>query len=385
MTFWFDSCCDIVTCIRINPAGSSMSRSIFHRAAVGAAAVAVVAMSAAPALAAGQAASGWRLVFSKQYPVPKNFSPYSDLTAGVALGTNDAWALGGTSIADGPAGRPVALHWRSGSWHQVALPSRLRGVLGAVSAPASNDVWAVSQLNGYVLRWNGKRWSTAKSWPENTALAEELTGVTAFSPSNVWVFGGAGAWPGLGTWHLHGRTWTKLKGISIDMASAISPSNMWAIADNPKAAPWQDLEHYNGTSWSAVSKRGLASDFQLTGILALSAKRIWVAGFAPGGSQIRPELARWDGHGWQKVAAGLVAGSTPDNLTADGHGGLWLNDASATLWAVHISAAGKVTRIALPSHVGQTIPIPGTGALWTVGASSRHDGSAAAIWLHGRL
>jgi hypothetical protein len=359
-----------------------MSGSIFRRAASAAATVAVVALAATPALAAATAPAPWRLVFSKQYPVARNLGDYSDLVTGVALGTDDAWALGGTSVTDGPAGRPVALRWHDGGWRPTALPAKLGGSIAAVSAPAPGDVWAVSQFNGYVVHWNGTRWSIAKSWPEKS-LAQEFTGVTAFSPADVWVFGGAGGWPGLGTWHLHDRTWTKLKGISIDLASALSPVNMWAIADGP-VHPWQSVEHYDGARWSAVSQRGLGASFQLSGILALSPTSIWVAGFRPGTSQVTPELARWDGHGWRKVAAALPAHATLDNLTADGHGGIWLSAANVQgLWAVHVSAAGRVTRIALPTQVGRVIPVPGSGSLWAIGSKPARTGTAAAVWLHG--
>jgi hypothetical protein len=151
------------------------------------------------------------------------------------------------------------------------------------------------------------------------------------------VFGGAGGWPGLGTWHLHGRTWTKLKGISIDTASAVSPADTWAIADGPDH-PWQSLEHYNGTRWSAVTRRGLGSNFQLTGIVAVSAKAIWLSGYVPGRSQVTGELARWDGHGWRLVPVTIAHVVTLIDPTADGHGGFWLDAYTATSgWAVHIA------------------------------------------------
>jgi hypothetical protein len=360
-----------------------MPKSMFRRAAVGAAAVAVVAVSAAPALAAGQASSGWRLVFSKQYPTKAPAEPFSDFTTGVALAPNDAWALGGTSVSDSQVGHPVALRWHNGAWRPTTLPAKLGGTLGAVSAPAANDVWAVSQFNGYVVHWNGKSWSIAKSWPESKILAEELTGVTAFSRTNVWVFGGAGGWPGLGTYHLQGRTWTKLKGISIDTASALSPTSMWAIADGPDH-PWQSIKHYNGTKWSTITERGLASNFQMSGIIALSAKSIWVAGFPNGVPTTRPELARWDGHGWKKVTVALPATGTPNGLSADGHGGFWMSVYSQTsAWAVHISASGKVTEVRQLARNGRVVPIPGSSSLWAVGSTTKHTGTAAAIWLRG--
>jgi len=358
-----------------------MPKSVVRRAAVSVTAVGVIAIAATPALAAGQTASGWQLVFSKQYPV-KGSGPYSAFTAAAAVGPNDAWAVGGTSAAGSSGGRPIALRWDNGAWHQTWLPARLGGILGAVSAPAANDVWAVSQLSQYVVHWNGKRWSIAKSWPESGLLDHQLTGVAAFSATNVWVFGGNGADPGMGTWHLRGRTWTKVKGVSIDTASAVGPANIWAIADGPDA-PGQLIEHYNGTKWSPVTHRGLAG-FGYNAILAVSARSVWLGGtVTTKTSQQVPELARWDGHGWRQVALKLPVGTYPDSMTADGHGGFWLNAYGRKYqWAVHVSANGKTSRIGLPTAPARAIPIPGSSSLWAVGAIERRTGWDASIWLH---
>ena len=115
----------------------------------------------------------------------------------------------------------------------------------------------------------------AKTWPEQQ-LARELTGVTAFSPTNVWVFGGPGANPGLGTWHLRGTTWHKVTGLAggISTASAISRADMWAIGAD-STAPDDILLHYNGTTWQQVTSTALTG-LQFSDILALSDTNIWV-------------------------------------------------------------------------------------------------------------
>ena len=52
----------------------------------------------------------------------------------------------------------------------------------------------------------------------------ELTGVVALGPSNVWVFGGSGFGPGLGTWHFNGRSWSQWHGNAVGLqgGSALS-------------------------------------------------------------------------------------------------------------------------------------------------------------------
>lgn len=103
-------------------------------------------------------------------------------------GTHDAWAFGGTNSGGGslPVGRPVAEHRASGKWRSSQLPSGLKGYISEVSAPSASDIWAITFLGGYILHWNGAHWSLSK----HLTGAGELTGVTAFSAKNVWVFGG---------------------------------------------------------------------------------------------------------------------------------------------------------------------------------------------------
>jgi len=60
-----------------------------------------------------------------------------------------------------------------------------------------------------VLHWNGVRWTVPLRLKQSGYHAD-FTGVTALSPSNVWVFGGEQNGltdlVGFGTWHFNGRT-----------------------------------------------------------------------------------------------------------------------------------------------------------------------------------
>jgi hypothetical protein len=156
------------------------------------AASALLLCSAQPAGASP--APGWRLAYRHLYS-PGNSSYY-----GIAAVKGAAWAVGGADVTGPLDGVPVAAHWRNGQWVAMSMPPHLSDALWAVSADSATDAWAVSNLGGYVLHWHNGRWSLAHRWPES-GLARELTGVTAFSPTNVWVFGGSGGNPGLGTWH----------------------------------------------------------------------------------------------------------------------------------------------------------------------------------------
>src|SRR5215472_14103243 len=198
-----------------------------HRAAAAlGATLTATAVSLAVAVPAEAATPGWRVVFSKHYGAATNFSGY--LTA-VAPSKLSLWAFGGNDISGGSPEIPVAEHWNGTAWSSSALPaavtSSAQSSIEASSASSPTDIWTVTQFGGFVLHWNGA-WSVATQIPGSG----QLTGVTAISSTNVWVFGSGGFTGGLGTWHYNGSTWTQQTGnaAGIASASALSASNIWA-------------------------------------------------------------------------------------------------------------------------------------------------------------
>ena len=351
------------------------------RLGIGLAAAALTAAAWLPGAAA--ASTGWQVAFQAHTGTS---TIYNGLTSVAASGTASAWAVGGTDLSGSTPGAPIAEQWNGTSWQAATLPGGLTGTLGAVSTPASNDVWAVSQLTGYALHWNGTSWSVAKTWPEHQ-LATEITGVTAFSPADVWVFGGPGAFPGIGTWHLRGSTWHKITGLAkgISFASAISRSDMWAIgADN--VAPEDILLHYNGSTWQQLSSPVLTG-LQFESILALSDTNVWVTA-APGGGP-KQQLLHFDGTNWTSVA--VPSGVQLRQIAPDGSGGLWFSAARSSSQAPvaeHRTATGTWSSHPLSTVAGQAFGIaliPRTTSLWASGylQSSGGTGSDAVIWGHG--
>ena len=359
---------------------------IYHpfaaRIAAGLAATSMALVSGLPGAAA--ASTGWPVVFQAHYGTP---ALANGLFSVATSGKTSAWAVGGTDLSGSTPGAPLAEQWNGTSWQVATLPSGLTGTLGTVSTPAQNDAWAVSQLGGYVLRWNGAMWSVAKTFQESPPASRQLTGVTAFSPANVWVFGAPGANPGLGTWHLIGTAWHKVTGLAggISTASAISQADMWAIgADN--MAPDDILVHYNGTTWQQITSTALGG-LQFSSILALSDSNVWVTATVAGGQSWR--LLHFDGQGWTSVP--VPSGVQLRSMAPDGHGGLWFTAArssSQAPLAEHRSATGTWSTQALPTGPGQAFGIaliPGTTSLWASGYldGSGGTGSDAVIWGHG--
>lgn len=333
-----------------------------------------VAWPALPALAAPN--PGWRVVLNLHSGAPNSYSAF---WAGIAVSSHDAWAVGG--LNDAEAGQPAAYQWAGKHWHASPLPHGLHNSLDALSAPSQTDIWAVSDVGGYILHYNGTRWSVARK--RFTGFGE-LTGVTAFSPSDVWVFGGPGAYPGYGTWHYDGRTWSRSAGASqlgITTASPVSPTDMWAIGS--KNSPQDSLARYAGT-WRLVSSHAL-SGLQFTAILALSSQDVWAAGAAPA-KAFTSYLVHKTSSGWARVK--LPYSVSVGDLISDGRGGLWVTGAGSAgpSWAIHLSATGHWSRTLLgkSSHVFGLTRIPRTTSLLGVGTADTKLGSNAIIWADGR-
>jgi hypothetical protein len=341
----------------------------------------VIVVTALPAQATS--ASGWHLIFQRHYGATGNYSSYD---AVAAPDGQDVWAFGATNGA--LPSQPVAVQYTGGKWQRATLPSGLGdSYLWAASASSASNVWAVSDgSKQYALEWDGTQWSVAHTW---TDAGVEITGVSALSPTNVWVFGAPGGNPGIGTWHFDGTTWTQVGGAATGVltVSALSSNNMWGIGTNGESPDNRVVHYLNGT-WHLLSSPLFNRDV-LSGVLALSASDVWVAGGSPfaHGPGI---LVNYNGKTWSTVTAPWKAQF--GQIVSDGAGGLWfIAHPSASpnrVWLLHRSAAGTWTKVVpspSSSHlidlslVGGTTTVVGTGEIPTA------DGSNAAIYQDGTL
>jgi hypothetical protein len=353
--------------------------------------LAAAALSVAAMLPAQAASStGWRIVSSRHFGAAGD-SNY--LFTVVAPTAGDAWAFG-ASQPDGatPAGGPIAENWNGTKWQAAALPSGLSDTITAASAPSATDVWAATDLSGTVLHYNGTTWSVAKQFSEPTGgLPLQITGVTAFSPTNVWVWGGSGAYPGVGTWHLQGTTWTRVTGTggNIAAASALSPADIWAVGGN-STAPQNIIVNYNGTAWQQATSSALDNVQFTPSILALSSTNVWTAGQVASGTTSVPYLLHMSGTTWTRVKIPWTV--DPTRIASDGSGGVWVTaitvgTSSNQEWILHRTKAGVWSRseIGASDQMFGITSIPGTTSLWGAGAQQATSGSNAAIWAYGAL
>lgn len=348
-------------------------------------AIASIASAAAlvgTVLPAQATTSPWHQVFSHHYGPA---SDYSGFTSTVAFAPNNVWELGGSDLSggNGTLQVPIIVRWRGSGWTGNTAPTGVTGYIEAASADSASDIWAVTFGTGYVLHYNGTRWSVATRLPNPTSGV--LTDVTAISPKNVWVFGNTGFGPGLGTWHFDGSTWrhetTAQLGDNIGLASAVNGSNIWAIGAS-STQPDGEIAHFNGSTWTPVSN-ALLTGLTFFGIHAFSATNIWATAQSNSGPSY---LLHYSGH-WSRVQ--IPWGYSPRiGITSDGKSGLWFVAAPAgsqTQYAVHWFPGNAWQRFPLTRILGAPVNIPGTSSVVLVGDALAGTAANAAVWVYGTI
>ncbi len=346
--------------------------------------VAGILVSGSPAAggAVAQAAvrPAWPLARESHYGPAKNDSGY----VAVLAHRHEAWFFGGTNLAR--TGRPVVERWINGGWRRPVLPAGLTSWIAAASAASAKNVWAVSHLGGYVLNWASGTWAQAPGWTARPG--RQLTGVTAITKNNVWVFGASsGTNAGAGTWHYAGGTWARVTGIAghLYTASDLGAKSIWAIGGIGGSR--NAVEHYDGAGWSQVAAKALRR-MRFTAVLALTPGSVWVAGRARQHGRLRPKLAHFSGRHWVRIA--VPGRAIPSRISSDGHGGLWVVTNSAKgSWVRHRSLHGRwrSTRIGTSpaTQISAIAHIAGTSSLWAGGRKKAGIGTNAAIYAHGKV
>jgi len=235
------------------------------------------------------------------------------LDAVSASSAKDAWAVGCARAGEDTCTN-LAEHWNGKTWTRVPVPSLPGqfGGLGSVTDLSPSDAWATSWLfdSAEIFHWNGKAWSRV---PIPAIGSHGLSAISAASPSDVWA---TGSGPSL---HWNGKTWTRvpvpISGLdNLSGVTVLSPSNAWAVGSVTVSSSFGDISadlilHWNGISWKRVPSPAPSAakygDF-LSGITAVSAKKIWAVGCTDGcvvQGAFSPQIEQWNGTAWKQAAA----------------------------------------------------------------------------------
>ncbi|GER90536.1 hypothetical protein KDW_46980 [Dictyobacter vulcani] len=108
-----------------------------------------------------------------------------------AIAANDVWAVGNYDAPNSSSSQALIEHWNGSKWSMVASPqggaSSMAYLLNAVTATATNDVWAAGSVvdtSPLLEHWNGKKWSIAVG-PTQQTNYNAINAITAV-PGMVW-------------------------------------------------------------------------------------------------------------------------------------------------------------------------------------------------------
>ncbi|HEX9035070.1 MAG TPA: hypothetical protein VF834_24785 [Streptosporangiaceae bacterium] len=343
-------------------------------------ALAMAASAWTSVASAAPAASGWQVAY--RHGTSQMYTKYTS----VAVSGSHVWAVGMVGVA--ADGLPAGAHLQNGRWAVTAMSSSSCRALDAVSADAPGDAWATGV--GCVLHWQAGKWAVARKWAIAPPPAPPMTDIIAFSPTNVWTFGdGWTAQPGLGTWHLQGRTWKRITGLgaNITTASAVSATSIWAIGGVKAEA--DAILHYANGSWHQATSTALTG-LRFDGIVAAGANSLWVTATTtakPVGYQLL-HLAngRWTSYNVPDPFSSILY-FRDGQIAPDGRGGVWITDGAqlSSGRLLHFSRSGQWSApVIAGGNIMQIVRVPGTTTLWASGATV-WDGhfSAGTLWRHG--
>jgi hypothetical protein len=154
------------------------------------------------------------------------------------------------------------------------------------------------------------------------AAGDQLLGVAAVAPDDVWAVGGVGD-PAEPTSTLierwDGKRWNLIDspdgGQVVNVLQAVdatADNDAWAVGRSSDGSVDRPLiEHWDGTAWTLARSPTVAATAQLLGVAAVAADDAWAVGSvgdATTGTE-RALLLHWDGSSWVPVdVTGAVGG-----------------------------------------------------------------------------
>jgi S-layer homology domain len=235
------------------------------------------------------------------YPDPSSDAQFNGLAA---ISANDVWAVGRYYTSDPNVGaRTLTEHWDGTAWSIIPSPNTNtpdNDTLWAVSASASNDVWAVGNYSDHnnndtikslTEHWDGTSWSIVPA-PFLGDFADQLWAVNTLAPNDAWAVGAynVGNTVPLLALHWDGQSWqpttlsypdTETNGLHGVVAFA--HNDVWAVGDyfNPSPHNRTLTEHWDGNSWQLVPSPNLGPNIDniLHAVAGVSPSNIWAVGF----------------------------------------------------------------------------------------------------------
>jgi hypothetical protein len=295
------------------------------------------AQAAAPA--ASSAASPWTVVTS-----PNTGTNDNDLWSVAGRSPNDIWAVGSLlPNANATIVQTLALHYDGSSWKRV---------------PTANVGKQANYLYGLAVLPDGTAWATG-----TYTVAAGHTGQAL-------------------TEHWNGSSWTAVPaanpGSAEDMlysAAAVADNDVWAVGTDGDSAGFFHplIEHWNGSSWTAVGISGLSSDADgiLTSVTEQDSQ-VWATGQLSGDGGDSQVLLHLVNGSWEVVPSpAVLAGSAPadaypQSIALSSSGDPWIAGRQRS------GSSGYTTLVEAPGSGGSLVrlttpnPTPQDNYLWGI-------------------
>lgn len=238
-------------------------------------------------------------------------------------GTNHLWAVGYTVDTTTNITSSLIEYWNGMSWKAIPSPNpgTQNGLYG-LDAVSASDAWAVgyddTTTKGQTLieHWNGSNWIVVSS-PSPGTQGSTLYGVTALSAKNVWAVGTS--YSDVSTEltlieHWDGTSWSAVPSPNPNSINELSDvvrvsptSQLWAVGYTRQGGAVQQtlIEHWNANTWSVVnSPNPSTSGNGLNGIAAISTTNIWAVGsyYNTNDNAFQNLIEQWNGANWNTVS-----------------------------------------------------------------------------------
>jgi hypothetical protein len=236
----------------------------------------------------------------------------------------------------------TALPSYAASWTVVPSPNAsVEDWLSGLAAFSPTNLWSVGTAyrtngtdssSGLIEQYNGTSWQIASAPSPADCEYCSLDGVAGSSASDVWAVGEEffnKASYGALIEHYNGSAWSLVSAPTpayngyLSGVTSLSPSNAWAVGGTYYDGPEGPLvEHYNGTAWSISSTPSVPGGL-LTAVTAVSASDIWAIGNNPdAGTGI---VMNYNGTNWTQTSVPAPSGTDWDltGISADSASDVW--------------------------------------------------------------
>lgn len=237
-------------------------------------------------------AEHWNGATWSAFTTPNDSTSENKLLGVAALSGANAWAVGYAENNNTSAIHALIEHWNGSSWSIVpaASPNDVVGSsLSAVTAISPSDIWAVGQYDSsqsqselpLTEHWDGTSWSVVPSPGVSGDFFLQVNAVTATATNDVWAVGNFTT-SQYGPWqtrieHWNGTSWsvvpspnpgtTSPDSVKLYGVAAPAKGNAWAVGIDQQSSGGSSsgevplVEHWNGSAWSLASSAALSAQF----------------------------------------------------------------------------------------------------------------------------